>query len=270
MVPAMKTPRPPAEVLRRVLRTSRKNGWSVAIFAVLSFLISLFTGGLLGLGMGLFIIVGGVMEILGYRKLRRRDPDGMTLLVRSQLVVLGAVWVWAVPSLLSFDAGYLQDQVIPNMREILAASGMNLDSVLGQVGLSTNQIVPLVRLFFVVLYGSIMLATLLYQGGMALYYHHRIAAVEEALRAPPPVPISVSPPVGAVAVAAAAPAAPSFSEIDQRYYDLVAAELAIQNVKPGLWARALAESGADDKRTQAFYIRLRVAELRQEEGTRPS
>jgi hypothetical protein len=266
----MKSPRPPAEVLRRILRTSRLNGWSVALCAGLCSLVSLPFGGLLGLGVGVFVTIGGVMEIRGNRRLRRRDPDGMRLLVRSQILVLGAIWIYAVPQLLSFDPGYLQDQVIPNLREVLAASGSNLDSLLAQAGLNAKDVVPYVHLFFVVLYGTVMLVTLFYQGGLALYYHHHTAAVTEALRAPPAVPMPASAPAGAGAVAVAAPAAPSFSEIDQRYYDRVADELANKHVKPGLWARALAESGADDRRTQAFYIRLRVAELQQEDAARPS
>ncbi len=253
----MAKPRPPEEILRRVLRTSRTNGWSVAIFAVLSFFISIFTGGLLGLGMGLFIIVGGVMEIMGYRRLRRRDPDGMKLLVNSQLVVLGAIWVWALPSLLSFDAGYLRDEVIPNAREMLNAWGMNLDALLGQAGFSVDQIVPLVHLFLVVVYGSVMLATLLYQGGMVLYYRHRTAAVTEALKMPlPPDKLAAL-----LAAAGRTPAAPPPLAIEQRYYDAVAGEMARNELKPGLWARALAEAGADDGRARAQYIRLRVADL---------
>jgi hypothetical protein len=241
IVRRMAKPRPPEEILR----------------AVLSFLLSLFTGGLLGLGMGLFIIVGGVMEIAGYRRLRRRDPDGMKLLVNSQLVVLGAIWAWALPSLLSFDPSYLRDDVIPNVREMLAASGMNLDALLVQAGLGTDRLVPLVRLFLVVLYGSVMLATLLYQGGMVLYYRHRTAAVTEALRMPLP------PEKLAALLAAAGPAAeaPPLLAIEQRFYDAVGREMARNDLKPGLWARALAETGADDGRARARYIRLRVADL---------
>ncbi len=35
----MAKPRPPEEILRRVLRPSRKNGWSLANFAVDSFIM---------------------------------------------------------------------------------------------------------------------------------------------------------------------------------------------------------------------------------------
>jgi hypothetical protein len=265
MVRAMKTPRPPAEVLRRVLKVSRLNGWSVVIFAGLCALGALAFGDLVSFAVGAFVTVGGVIEVRGCRRLRRRDPDGMRLLVRSQLVVLGVIWAYALPRLLSFDATYLQDQVIPNLREVLAASGADFDSLLEQAGLNAKDIVPLVHLFFVVLYGSVMFVTLLYQGGLALYYHHRTAAVTEALRAP--LQIWPKPEAGAAGPAAGVM---QFSGIDQRYYDVVADELAQKNVKPGLWARALAESGADDARAQASYIRLRVAELLREESARRS
>ena len=257
MVAPVKPPRPPDQVLRRVLAVSRLNGWSVALFAGVCALGALPFGDLVSFAVGALVTVGGIMEIRGNHQLRRRDPDGMRLLVRSQLFVLGVIWVYAVPRLLSFDAAYLQDQVIPGLRDNLAAAGMNLDEVLQEVGLDQKQIVPMVHLAFVVLYSTVMLATLIYQGGLALFYRHRTAAVEAALRAPPPV-------------AAAAPAAPEFPAADQRYYDQVAAELARQDLQPGLWARALAEAGANDARAQAFYIRLRVAQLRQEQGARPS
>jgi hypothetical protein len=49
---------------------------------------------------------------------------------------------------------------------------------------------------------------------------------------------------------------------DQKYFDLVAKELAARNLNPGIWARALAESGGDDARARAAYIRLRAQELK--------
>lgn len=54
----------------------------------------------------------------------------------------------------------------------------------------------------------------------------------------------------------------------QRYYDLVAAELKRRDLKDGLWARALAETGADDSKARARYIKLRAEELSHEEEQR--
>lgn len=48
---------------------------------------------------------------------------------------------------------------------------------------------------------------------------------------------------------------------NQRYYDVVAEELLRKSLRPGLWARAIADSGGEGDAAKALYIRLRVAEL---------
>lgn len=45
-------------------------------------------------------------------------------------------------------------------------------------------------------------------------------------------------------------------------YEAVVAELAKRDIKPGLWAKAFAESQGDKDKAKATYIRLRVAQLR--------
>ena len=53
---------------------------------------------------------------------------------------------------------------------------------------------------------------------------------------------------------------------EQKYFDAVASELAQKILKPGLWARAIAEAGSEDGKARAYYIRLRVAELKEEKA----
>lgn len=182
MVTAVKPPRPPADVLRRVLNFSRLNGWSVAIFAGVCALVSLALLDPIGVAVCLLVLMGGLLEVHGSRRLRRREADGVRWLVRSQLVVLGVIWTYAVTRLASFDEGLVRDLITP---ELLSA--------LRELGLTQEDILPLIRQFFYLLYGSVMAATLIYQGGLALYYHRRAAAVEAALRAPPIVAAAPSP-----------------------------------------------------------------------------
>ena len=182
MVTAVKPPRPPADVLRRVLKFSRLNGWSVAIFAGVCALVSLALLDPIGVAVCLLVLMGGLLEVHGSRRLRRREADGVRWLVRSQLVVLGVIWTYAVTRLASFDEGLVRDLITP---ELLSA--------LRELGLTQEDILPLIRQFFYLLYGSVMAATLIYQGGLALYYHRRAAAVEAALRAPPIVVAAPSP-----------------------------------------------------------------------------
>jgi hypothetical protein len=192
----MKSPRSPDDILRRVKRLARVDGWSVAIFAGLCTVGSLAFLDPVGISVGLLVTLGGALEVHGYRMLRRNDGRGMRWLARSQLVILGTIWAYGLERLLSFDAGYLQTEVIPNARAMLTAHGINLDDYLAQVGEDAADIVPLVRLFFVVLYGSVLLVTLIYQGGLYLYYRGRTAAVQEALKSPPliPAPAPAAPP----------------------------------------------------------------------------
>jgi|UniRef100_UPI00404943E2 hypothetical protein len=164
----------PDEVLRRVLRLSSVNGLSVAIFAGLCALGSLVFGDLLGAGVGLLVAIGGITEVRGRNKLRQRDADGMRLLVRAQWMVLGVIWVYAASRIGSFDAMLALDNQTPEMRQMLA-----------EAGVETAQLITLVKIFFYVFYSVVMLVTLIYQGGLALYYKHRTPMVAAALSVPP-------------------------------------------------------------------------------------
>lgn len=55
------------------------------------------------------------------------------------------------------------------------------------------------------------------------------------------------------------------SMTDQNLYDRVAQELQRKVLTPGLWTRAVAESGGDMDAARALYIRFRVAELKAQE-----
>jgi hypothetical protein len=189
----MKSPRLPEDILLRVKRFARLNGWSVVIVAGLGTLVAFALGDPIGISVGLLVTLGGALEVHGYRLLQRRDAGGMRWLTRSQLVVLATIWSYGLSRLLSFDAGYVQDQVIPDARTTLAARGIDLDSMLAEAGLDSANIVSWVRLFFLVLYGSVLLTALVYQGGLFLYYRWRTAAVEEALRPPPISPVATRP-----------------------------------------------------------------------------
>lgn len=168
------TPTSPQLALRKVLKISRLNGWSVAIFAGLCALVSLVFGDLVGGSIGLFIVGSAAMEIHGHRLLKRRNATGMTWLVRAQLFFLGVIWAYAVSRLFSFDGEYILSNLTPELEEALNAAGV-----------SRAELVPLVQLFFRVFYGTIMFVSLIYQGGLAFFYRRKSPLVLEALAQPP-------------------------------------------------------------------------------------
>jgi len=162
---------------RRVLRISRLDGLSIVIVAVLGTLLSLAFGDLVGVLVGLLVTGAGAMELRGHKALQRRDADGMRWLVRSQLFLLTVILVYCVSRLGSFDSEGAMGNLTPDAA-----------ATLQEAGIDASEIAPLVHTMFLALYGSVALVTVLYQGGMALYYRRRIARITAFLAAPPAVP----------------------------------------------------------------------------------
>jgi len=230
----------PEKALKRVIGLSRLNGWSVVIFAGLGTLLALALGDWLSTGLGLLVAALGGLEVHGNRRLRKRDPEGMKWLIRSQMLLLALILAYCASRLGSFDAESALANLTPDMEAVLKESG-----------LTRADILPLLHQMFLALYLSVALASLVYQGGLALYYRSKTRLVTAALQALPQVPTA------------------SAANHDQRFYDAVAAEMTAQSIKPGLWARALAESSGDEARSKARYIQLRVDEMRRAAGPRP-
>ena len=166
----------PAEIsLQRVLTVSRLNGWSVIVLSALGSLLALAIGDLPSALIGLLVLAAGLLEVRGYRQLQQRNPAGLNLLVRSQLFLLAVMLVYCAGRLGSFDADTALASLTPDMEVILAEAGLDKSSLL-----------PLVRTAFFALYSTVAAITLIYQGGLALFYRSKIKLVTEALTAPPP------------------------------------------------------------------------------------
>jgi hypothetical protein len=170
-------PTPQEKALKRVLKISRLNGWSVIIFAGLGILIALALGDLVGAFIGLLVGVAGWMEVRGHNKLKRRDPDGMVWLVRSQMFLLSVILVYCASRLGSFDNDTMLSGLTPEMEAMLKESGIE-----------RADLIPLVRMTFFATYFGVAALTILYQGGMAIYYKRKTKLVTEALKAAPILP----------------------------------------------------------------------------------
>jgi len=188
----MTTPAPtPAEkALKRVLGLAAFDGWSLVVVAGLSLLLTLLLVNPLGIVISLLVLAAGVMELRGRRALKKADAaTGMKLLVRSQLFVLTVILLYCARSIGSFDAEYVRDQLIPRLNEIYqSVLGISLTELLQQNGLTIADLLRMVHTAFLLLYGTVALVSILYQGGMILYYRRKTALVTEALRAPPQPP----------------------------------------------------------------------------------
>lgn len=170
------TPTPPEQILRRVLLVSALDGWSLVAIAGLGTVLTLIFGDWLGTGIGLLVLAAGCGELRGRRRLQRRDPAGMQLLVRAQLFLLSVILVYCVSRLSSFDSDTALANLTPEM-----------EAALHEAGLARADILPLVQIAFYATYGTVAVVSLVFQGALALYYRSRTARVTAALAAPPTV-----------------------------------------------------------------------------------
>ncbi len=167
-------PTPQEKALQRVLAISRVNGWSVIVIAGLGILLALALGDLSSVVIGLLGLASGVMEVRGNHALKRRDPDGLKLLVRSQMLLLAVILVYCASRLGSFDAETVMAGLTPDMETLLKESGIQKSDIL-----------PLVRTAFYTLYITVAVVSVVYQGGLALFYRNKTRLVSEALSAAP-------------------------------------------------------------------------------------
>lgn len=155
----------PEKTLKRVLYISHLDGRSVTFIAGISTVVSLCFADWFGAVVGGLVTFAGLYELRGRKRLIGGDSGGMTNLVRAQLLILGTVWVYALICLLTFNEAKSASQ--------LAAA----------FGMSSSELGPFLKKSNTVLYSTLIGVTLLFQGGLARYYHSRRAAVAQALAA---------------------------------------------------------------------------------------
>jgi hypothetical protein len=160
--------------LRRVILVSRLNGWSVALFAGFAAGISLLLGDLTGVVVSLFGLVSGTIEIRGNRMLQRHDPAGTRSIIGAQLLLLTVVVIYAVGRIATFDTNEILTTLEPLMKEAIQG-----------IDLAPEELRRLINMLVWAFYGSLILASCCYQGGLAFYYRRRQAAITRALASPP-------------------------------------------------------------------------------------
>ena len=166
----------PAEILRRVLRTARFDGTTVLFISGAFALIAAAAHDTTGACTGVAIAAAGAMELHGAGLLRNFDEKGMRWLIASQLFLLVCVLAYANYRLNHFSIAETKaliksvepPELLAEARNSLSNQGLSADDAL--------------REFNGLAWAAISIGTLIYQGGMAVYYRRRRAAVASALR----------------------------------------------------------------------------------------
>lgn len=168
----MQPPLLPEETLARVYRLARFDGTGVLLLSGLFALLSASTGDYIGTAAGLAVAAAGAIELHGTQLLRHGEPRGMRWLVGSQFVLMAGVLAYCTLRLLSFSPDLIDYVLTPDLRATFLKAGYRPDEL--------NE---LVRRIYYLTYSAVAVVTLLYQGGMALYYARRREPVAQALAA---------------------------------------------------------------------------------------
>ncbi len=166
--------------LRRVLAVARGDGWSVIVVAALGGALSLVQGGWGVASAAAMVIVGGVGELHGRRQLLRGEPRGLRWLIAAQAWLLVVVCTYAWWRWRYFDAAAFWTQ-------LPAVAQGEITRQLVTAGFDPEWDRPIFLQTMNALVCFILATlTMLYQGGLALYYAWQGPRVRQALLASPP------------------------------------------------------------------------------------
>jgi hypothetical protein len=146
--------------IRRVAQVASFNGWVTAIMAALSMPFALLSPSGLEIAAGLFIVAYN--EFRGRRRVLGFDPGGATFLGWNQLGLLAIIVVYCAWSLYTNLTG-------PSALAADAESYAALESALG----SLDGVEGLYRQVVILVYGTVIALSVIFQGGNALYYFSR-------------------------------------------------------------------------------------------------
>lgn len=158
----------PFEAYRRVLRLGKMDGLSVLLVAGAFALLQALGGDIPGAIVGLLIAGAGAVELHGVGLLEEAEARGMDWLIASQVFML--------VSLLTYCAVRLAHIEIPPVPDALAPV---IDASAARLDISREEYLRFIQRLGLQI---VAVVSLLYQGGMAIYYLRRRQTVRRALQ----------------------------------------------------------------------------------------
>lgn len=174
MTPAQ-PPLTPEETLRRVLRAARLDGISLLVGSGLLAGASLLFGDLTGALISLLICMSGAVELRGRALLQAGQARGIRWLIASQAWLLACVLVYVLWQLNAYNPALARELIQPVLRSAL------IQPLLAGAGLTEADMLREVRSIYLTAYMIAGALSFVFQGGLALYYRNRRAAVTAAL-----------------------------------------------------------------------------------------
>lgn len=160
----------PDEVLARVHRLARRDGSSMLVIAGVFAVLAALAGDGVGAITGLLVAGAGALELHGAALLNDGEPRGMSWLIGSQAFLLATILGYCTLRLLHHEIPPLPEE----MRSLI-------DQSAAELGLTAEQYLQ--RVYRLGLW-LVAILSVLYQGGMIVYYARRREAVARALALP--------------------------------------------------------------------------------------
>jgi hypothetical protein len=176
-MPSPQPPLTPEETLSRVLRAARLDGRSVLVVSGLFALISLVAGDIFGAVIGLLVCSAGAIELRGRAWLLAGETRGIRWLIGSQVWLLAVVLTYVLWQLRSYNPVLARQLILP-----IAHSGV-MQPMLEAMGMNDAELLRQLRSVYLTAYMIAGVLSFCFQGGLALYYRNRRAAVTTALAA---------------------------------------------------------------------------------------
>jgi hypothetical protein len=166
--------------IRNAARVARSSALVTLVIACAGLLGLVVAPSLLGLGVVAAVGAVGVVEYAGYLRLRRAMPAGAALLGKNQLALLGVIALYAVVQMATFSPDAAKEAALsPEVRAQLAG----MPSMAAAIDRDIERLAPLLVYGF---YSLVILASVGFQGGLALYYFTRVRRVAAFHRTTPP------------------------------------------------------------------------------------
>ena len=135
------------------LRIAKLDGLGLLVMGVPSALFGIISASAVGTVIGVVVTLCGWAELDGHRRYTQLRPGSRLRLVGSQVTLVVVAWVYAGWTLIH------PEPLSPEITDLLKESGEQTADIMGLVN----------HLRYIVA-GAICLVTLLYQGGLAVYY----------------------------------------------------------------------------------------------------
>lgn len=169
-----------AAARRRAIKTAARianlSATVTIVLGVIVFFLALWSQSFASAVAAIIVCAAGLVEFLGYCRMRRAQRSAPVILGTNQLVLLGLIIIWCVVQMATFTPETAKGLMSPEFRSQLSAAMPELEQWIDKQ----------VPIFYYGFYSLVIVGSIGFQGGLALYYLTRRKHIDAYNRDTPP------------------------------------------------------------------------------------